>query len=64
MTPAENIALAVLENYAGLWYADKLESPDAHKRRERMVADAARMIAPMIQEIEREAVESAIIGGA
>lgn len=59
MTPAEQIVFKVLENYAALYYATCLESPDAFAKRERMVRDAAAMIRPEIEQIENEAVDYA-----
>lgn len=63
-TPAEDIARKILDNYAGVFYADFLDHPDAFKRRERYVADAARMIEPDLLRIESRAVERVIMGGA
>ena len=53
MTPAEIIALAVLESYAGPWYVAGTDT-----QRARVLSEAARAIEPLLDQIRREARQS------
>ena len=54
MTPAELIAAAVLETFAGPYYVAATDT-----QRKRVLAGAAEHIAPLIENIRREAAKQA-----
>jgi hypothetical protein len=58
MNHADTIARKVLMNYAPVYYADCLAHPDAEKRKERIFADAAKLIEPELLELIRETAQA------